>query len=623
MQKKISNALCIAGSTLSLLFFYVNCSGGFDPNSGKSLTSLASVGDTDTTTFSGKVIYEKNCAACHGPIEQTKKPNRTVEQITSAISTVPQMKFLSFLSAEEILALSAALKPTAAAEPPVVAACKGDEPITGNVVSHRLNRAELSLTFRDLFGFSDAVSTSTLPVDASGEYFDNDATSLYVNADFTAKYLKLLDTVLLKYFTEKSSSIFICPETTDTCAKSIIANFANRAFRRPATDDEKTRLLAVHKVALAQSATFADAIKASFKAALLSPMFLFRQIIHTAPNDPSQIVPLSHYELASRLSYFIWGSMPDKTLLDLAAAKKLTDDSILKQQVTRMMADKKSAPLVDRFARQWLEVGNFDKSNPDTTIYPLFSELIKADMKTETKMLLQDIFQQNLSLQTLLTANYTYLNARLANFYGIKNVTSTSFVKTPLSESRRVGVLGHGSILTMTSGTSKTSIVHRGLWVLSNLLCDVPPPPPDNVVTDVEGSDQDISDSRLSNPTCYACHSQMDPIGVGFQSFNAVGQFRQVDEFGKPVDPQGRLPDGTQFNGLLELSTILQKDNRFGFCAAKKMMIYALGRSLKPAEDCRATEIGNKSVSATMPVSQLVLNIVLSETFRKQSGAEQ
>lgn len=532
------------------------------------------------------------------------------------------MAHLKILTASEINAIAAALKPTAPAPSPgpspapapVTGAQCTTTPTVGHVVSHRLNRAEYNNTVRDLFGIQSKPANA-FAEDGVAETFNNNANVLYVNKQLAEQYLTAAETVTNEAFQLRRASIMVCSTTDDACSRNILSPIATRAFRRPLKTGELDSLIALVNSAKGRGETFESGIRLALQAVLISPHFLFRVIA------PAATAELNHYEMASRLSYFIWSSMPDAELFKLAAEGRLKSSADLKLQVARMLKDPKAGALVENFAQQWLSLKELMRSMPNTSRYPEFNSQLRFDMITETQMFIQNIFTQNLSMHDLVTAQHTFVNASLASLYGLPNVTGTNFRKVSTTQFSRQGILGHASIMTLTSRADETSIIHRGKWVLKNLLCDLPPPPPiafppvDPTLSELERSQR-----RLSDTQCMSCHSKMDPIGTGLQSYNAIGKWRDRDEAGKPIDGIGQFPDGRQFAGPVALSQTIHLDPRFRVCVAKKAMTYALGRELNTADNCIINKIANENVGSNKTFTELIQAVVESQIFRQQGG---
>jgi hypothetical protein len=414
----------------------------------------------------------------------------------------------------------------------------------------------------------------------------------------------------------------------ESAAQIVIRNFASRAFRRPATPGETQALLDFWKQTDAAGRSFQDSIGLTLQAVLVSPHFLFRVEQEPQPGEKDNIHTLTEYELASRLSYFLWSSMPDDELFALATQGRLRAE--LPAQVARMLRDPRSSALVEDFAGQWLQLRMMENVSPDAARFPAFDEGLRAAMTKETQLFFAEIIRENRSVLDFLDADYTYVNERLARHYGMADVTGEEFRRVPVAKDARGGggILTQASILTLTSLNNRTSPVLRGKWVLENLLDSAPPPPPPNVpalVTDekapLTGTMRQLMEQHRANPTCASCHTRMDPIGLGLENFDGIGSWRNTDTDRAPIDASGQLPDGSSFSGPAELKTILlaQKD-RFARTMAAKLLTFALGRGLERSDNPVVDEITATLRADGYKFSTLVNQIVLSDPFQKRRG---
>jgi hypothetical protein len=420
--------------------------------------------------------------------------------------------------------------------------------------------------------------------------------------------------------------ILVCqpdPAAPEECARRILSAFARRAWRRPVSDGELARLLAHIDVARAQGEDVERGLELAVAAALSSPNFLFRFEFDPDP-ESLEPHPLGDYELASRLSYFIWSSMPDDELLEAADAGTLHERDVLAAQVDRMLADGKADALVENFAGQWMNLRALADHEVDATAFPDFTDALRDDMVTETKLLFRDFISGERPVSELLTAEYTYLNDRLAEHYGLEPPAGGDFARVSLAGGERRGLLGQGSILTVTSVQTRTSPVKRGKWVLEQLLCSAPPPPPPGVPpldgeTDVTGSIRDRMEAHRANPVCAACHQAMDPIGFALEHFDGVGAWRDKDgEY--DIDATGTLPDGTSFDGAVELAQVLANDPRFPRCLTRKLMTYALGRGMEAGDQPLVDAVAREFVRGGLRLPDLVRAIALSDAFLYRRG---
>lgn len=424
--------------------------------------------------------------------------------------------------------------------------------------------------------------------------------------------------------------IFVNPKddvSPQAAIEQILRRFIGRAFRRPALDEEVEKFTKLALFALSKEETFERGIQLAVTAVLVSPHFLFRVENQTQPDNADLIQPITDYELASRLSYFLWSSMPDKVLFDLAAQKKLRNPKVLEQQTRRMLQDKKSQALVNNFATQWLNLRNLEEVSPDPKRFPAFDDKLRRDMQKESEEFFAAIMREDRSVLDLLTANFTFLNERLAKHYGISGVKGEAFQKVSLAGIPRAGVLTQASILTLTSNPTRTSPVKRGKWILENMLNEPPPPPPPNVpeLEEVAKEQPGMSlrkqlEIHRESPTCASCHNLMDPLGLGFENFDAIGKWREKD--GKlPVDASGELPGGQKFSGPIELINLLKKKSpQFRRCLVEKMLTYSLGRGLEYYDRCTVNTITQNMEKDNNRFSRMVLEIVQSKPFLYRRG---
>jgi hypothetical protein len=410
----------------------------------------------------------------------------------------------------------------------------------------------------------------------------------------------------------------------EDCARKIFESFVSRAYRRPAVKDEVERLVKFITLAESQGDGFDKGIQLALQAVLTSPHFLFRIEKDRLP-DRNGIVTLSDFELATRLSYFLWSSMPDEPLFALAREGKLKKDGNLEAQVRRMLGDPKSKALVENFAGQWLQTRNLKTMTPDSGRFPTFNEPLRAAMLRETELFCDAIMREDRSIVDFLDADFTYLNERLAKHYGIANVVGEDFRRVSLSDRRRGGVLTQASILTVTSNPTRTSPVKRGKWVLENILGTPPPPPPpdvpelkDDKKTELTGTLKQRMEQHRAKAICASCHQRMDALGFCLENFDAVGAWRTQD--GKfPIDAGGTLPDGKNINGPGDLKTVLKVQmGQFRRCLAEKLLTYALGRGLESFDACSVDEIVATTSKNGDRFSALVVAIVASEAFQKK-----
>jgi Protein of unknown function (DUF1592)/Protein of unknown function (DUF1588)/Protein of unknown function (DUF1585)/Protein of unknown function (DUF1587)/Protein of unknown function (DUF1595)/Planctomycete cytochrome C len=408
----------------------------------------------------------------------------------------------------------------------------------------------------------------------------------------------------------------------ESCAKKTVSALLRRAWRRPVDDADVERLMAIFRAARKDS-TFDSSIEAAISAILVSREFLFR--VEQPPNDLPSGKPykISDIDLASRLSFFIWSSIPDEQLLELAERSELSKPEILTKQTRRMLADSRAESLVNNFGEQWLHLRNLESITPDGRLFPDFDDNLRQAMRHETEMLFGEIVRDNRSLLDLLKTDHTWLNERLAKHYGIPHIYGTHFRRVALEPgSERGGMLRHASLLTVTSYATRTSPVIRGKWILENLI-GTPPPPP---LPDVPALDNgQISDSlpiraRLAahrdKPACAGCHSFIDPPGFALENFDAVGRWRALEE-GKPVDASGGLPDGSTFTGVDGLEAgLLSRPDIFTTTLTEKLLTFALGRGIEPNDGPAVRQIVRSAKADNYRFSAIILGIVNSTPMR-------
>ncbi len=409
---------------------------------------------------------------------------------------------------------------------------------------------------------------------------------------------------------------------TAGCERRIVAKLARRAYRRPVTEHEIDQLVSLITMARRQGDSFEEGIVQALEAMLVSPHFLFR--IEKGLSEAAH--PITEHELASRLSYFLWSSMPDDELLRCADQGRLKKPEVLAAQVERLLKDPKSRALVESFGGQWLELRKLESVKPDRERFPEFEEYLLRSMRRETELFFDNILRQDLSILDFLDGNYTFLNERLAQFYKIAGVTGTEFRKVDLTGTERGGVLTQASVLTVSSYATRTSPVLRGKWILENLLNAPPPPPPPDVPNLDEArigqsaSMREQLEQHRKNATCASCHARMDPLGFGLENFDATGAWRTQD--GKfPVDASGTLPDGRSFKGPQELRAILRADRTaFTEGLTEKLLTYALGRGLERYDKPAVKKIASLVAAENYRFSSLVLEIVRSLPFQMRRG---
>ncbi len=426
--------------------------------------------------------------------------------------------------------------------------------------------------------------------------------------------------------------IFVChPKSTaeePACARRIFLALARHAFRRPVLDADIAAPMAFYNRAREQGGDFDSGIRDGLARILVSPSFLFREERDPEDMRAGTTHRISDLELASRLSFFLWSSIPDDELLNLAAAKKLHEPKVLEAQVKRMLADQRSEALVDNFTGQWLQLRNLEERvKPDVLMFPNFDENLRQAFRRETEMLFGNVLKENHSVLELLTADYTFVNERLARHYGIPGVYGSRFRKVRLTDPNRYGLLGQGSLLSLTSDGNRTSPVIRGKFINANFLDDPPPLPPPVVpaleASEIKGKPMTVRQTlerHHRNPVCASCHSIIDPVGFALENYDPVGHWREKTRDGLPIDSAGILADGTPVSGPVALrKAILSKPDVFAGTVTKKLLIYALGRGVEPADMPVVRAILADTAPDNYRLQSIILDIVKSYPFQMRT----
>lgn len=494
----------------------------------------------------------------------------------------------------------------------------------GRVTLHRLNAREYDNTIRDLIGLDLKTSASLeFPADEWGDGFDNDGDVLTTSALGAEKYLQSAQQVVDSALADAGARARILSCSLEgageaQCLSTTVDEFARRAFRRPVSAEELAPYLGLVQIAKGQGDSAERGLALSLAALLTSPDFLFR----AEPDaTPGVVRALNDYEIASRLSYFIWSSMPDEPLFQAASQGQLTQASGVATQVQRMLADPKAAAFSEVLAGQWMQAVALRYSEPDATIFPAWKLTLRAAMEQELEAFLEPIVKGTAPATDLLSANYTYVNQELATFYGLPNAASlgAQFQRVEVDPSKRGGVLRQGGFLVLTSHPDRNSPTKRGKWILDRLLCDPPPPPPATVPAldpnvPFEGTLRQRLDQlhKKAGATCAACHTITDPMGFALENYDAIGMWRDQDA-GYPIDATGTMPGtGVPFNGAAEVTQAIVADARFPACVAKQLLTFALGRHVTDADGALIAQLGTQFTQGGSKLPQLAELIATS-----------
>lgn len=508
----------------------------------------------------------------------------------------------------------------------------------GYVMSRRLNRTEYNNTVRDLFGV-DLRLEELLPADGGGgEGFDTTGSALFTSSIHIEKYLAAAERAAsavvtdgtrgLSRETRKARERILVAHPSKSlpareAARKVLEKFGRRAFRRPMTAEETEKLLTLFDRGWVRGDGYVSSVRLALKAVLLSPHFLF--LVEPEPSGGG-VHKLEPFPLASRLSYFLWATMPDDELFSLAESGRITDEAVYRQQIHRMVLDPKAQALGERFALQWLEVERLGTEvRPDAKKFPEFDEELKHAMVGEVAAFFNHIIRSNRSLLELIDSDYTFLNQRLAKIYGIKGVSGSALKRISLTDTNRGGIVGMPAVHTLTSYPLRTSPVLRGRWVLESLLGDRVPPPPPDVPALEEGAEAGRPlnlraqlEKHRTKAECSACHSRMDPLGFGLENFDTLGRWRSSDQ-GQPIDASGTLPSGQSYSGPAGLKKILlERKDQVIRHLSRKMTGYAFGRELNRYDECVVDKAMEALQKNGYRSSILIEQIAISAPFRQR-----
>lgn len=496
----------------------------------------------------------------------------------------------------------------------------------------RMTRFEYNNTLRDLLGDTTSPAAD-FGVEEEALGFNNNAANLVTSVALAEKYMLAAEAISARATEPLSKSVSCDPAAAgeDACAKSFIASFGKRAFRRPLEQSEQDSLFALYQTGRA-AADFREGIRMVIEAALQSPEFLYRVEIASIPGPNPGIVRLSDWEMASRLSYFLWGTMPDDALFQAAEAGKLNTKEQIEAQAQRMLDDPRAHDNIREFHRQWLDYERIANVGKDVALFPTWSPTLRDLMREETERFIDAaVFSEGGDLATLLLGTFSFVNPELANFYGLPAPTSGEFERVELDPNQRAGLLTMGSLLTINAHSNQTSPVHRGKLVREVFLCDIMPPPPPNVMITVPAPDpnstaRDRFAQHSTDPACHGCHELMDPIGFGFENYDGVGIWR-TEENGQLIDATGTIIksdiDG-DFNGVVELAHKLTDSKKAQSCYTKQWFRYAYGRGETAQDQCSMDGINAEFKATSGNVKDLLLTLTQTDAFlyRMAGGAQ-
>ncbi len=498
----------------------------------------------------------------------------------------------------------------------------------GRVVAHRLNRLEYNNTVRDLFFGFDPRPADSFPIDNFAEGFDNNAQELRMSNLLLEKYFEAADKVVPTVFANSilRGKLVPCDLAADGCVYTVLTTFAGRAFRRPVSDAELTPYLGLYDLARKQGDSADAGVQLALRAMLVSPLFLYR----IEPDPPAGTTrSLDGFELASRLSYFLWSSMPDEQLFARARSGALRQHEAIAGEVERMLADPRAAALIDNLAGQWLYTRKISEVTPDPDLFPddVFDDDLRESMRQEMHLYLREVLLGEHSALELLRSGFTFANRRLADHYGLPNARGLTdqLQKVAITGDRRGGLMTQGGWLTVTSHPNTTSPTKRGKWIVSELLCQVPPNPPpgaDNLPPASAGgaSFRERLQQHASVEPCRSCHQLFDPLGLALENFDPIGRWRDVDGE-TPIQTSGTVPGtGAPFDGPASLAQALQKDPRFARCLTRKLMTFALGRGLEASDNAALDLLSGQFATGGYRFRDLVQAVAISPVMTDRGG---
>jgi len=590
----------------------------------------AAAGDDLAAAFAKDIrpLLESHCFKCHGPMK--KKGGLDFSRLKDGKAVLGERRLWkkALLQVEEHEMPPEGEKPLSPEQGSAfVSWLRGAASYVdcGNLVERdpgppllrRLNRSEYNATVRDLTGVTiDVASEVGMPEEATGTAFDTSANALVLPPALMEKHFAAADLILDRMKPPQGAS-----------PREILRAFARRAYRRPIRDDEVDRLMALHGRGVSRGDAPEKALRLPLKAVLVSPHFLFRVEREQAG---AKAYALTGPELATRLSYFLWSTMPDEALLSDAEQGKLADPAVLEGQVRRMLLHPKAKALTGNFAAQWLQLRKLDFARPSTEFFPAFTGRLKQAMREEATTFLDKLREEDRSILDLLDSDYAWLNGDLAKHYGIPGVEGKDFRRVALRpEWHRGGLVGMGAFLALTSHTSRTSPTLRGKWILESIYGTPPPPPPPDAGTIKEqkkGAEpktfRELMAQHAVQAACATCHRRIDPLGFALENYDAVGAWRD-SQGGKPLDSAGVLPSGEKFDGVGGLkSVLLRTAPAFERNLIEQLLSYALGRDVQDSDECSLREIQAAADRDGHRYSSIVIGIVKSFPFRNRKNSE-
>jgi len=513
-------------------------------------------------------------------------------------------------------------------EPPSVSGpiCTGGIEDPGPAPIRRLTRFEYDATIRDLLG-DDSKPAANFPPEEEAYGFTNNAHVMGVTPVLVEQYLTTAERLAVRAV-ERADVVPVCNRTVSSelaCARAFITKFGARAFRRPVTAEELDDLLVTYGDGKSQTGEYKGGIRLVVTSMLQSPAFLYRVEVAEQPASPdAKVQPLGQYELASRISYLFWGSMPDPQLFAAAAAGELSTREQIEAQARRMLKDPRAEAMVTHFHKEWLGLSSLHNMVKDTTVYPEFTPELRDDLTKETEAFLKEVFWRDGTLDAFFSANYTFVNERLAKLYGLPPPSGSGLIKVDTTGANRFGFLTQGSFLARAANANQPSPIHRGKFVRERLLCDLLPPPPNNIVIkppDIKpgSTSRERFAQHTKDATCRQCHQLMDPIGFGFEHYDGLGKYR-TEEAGKPIDASGEFVladdlDGT-FVGVPELAKKLGTSKQVANCVVTQWFRYGYGRTEMGEDACTLDRLRKTFDASGHDVRELLVQLALTDAFR-------